>query len=32
MMRFQLMDIDNDYYPENFESVLDYNNVLSRER
>ncbi|MBA0866300.1 hypothetical protein Goshw_019798 [Gossypium schwendimanii] len=29
MMRFQLMDIDNNYYLANFKSKLDYNNALS---
>lgn len=29
MRRFHLMDIDNDYYLARFESVSDYNNVLS---
>lgn len=28
--RFQLMDIKNNYYLENFESISDYNNVLSK--
>lgn len=29
-MRFQLMDIDNDYYLEKFKSKLDYSGVLSK--
>lgn len=29
-MRFQIMDIDNDYYLAKFESELDYNNVITK--
>lgn len=29
MRRFQLMDIDNEYFLAKFKSVLDYNNMLS---
>lgn len=31
MMRFQLMDVENDYYLAKFESKVDYNNPLSND-